>query len=229
MITIPAIDLIDGKCVRLTKGDYATTKTYNANPLEQAKIFEGKGYTNLHLVDLTGAKQGKPVHLDVLEQIATKTSLKVDFGGGIRTVDSATAAINQGASQVNIGTALIDNMDMVTQLLELLGASKIVAAIDVEKEQVKIAGWIKNTGVSIYETVSSLSNKGLIYFAITDIERDGMLTQPSLGLYGAISAQFPSIKLRASGGVASTEHLKQLEELGCEGAIVGKALYEGYL
>ncbi|MBN1988603.1 MAG: 1-(5-phosphoribosyl)-5-[(5-phosphoribosylamino)methylideneamino] imidazole-4-carboxamide isomerase [Bacteroidales bacterium] len=229
MITIPAIDLIDGKCVRLTKGDYATTKTYNANPLEQAKIFEGKGYTNLHLVDLTGAKQGKPVHLNVLEQIASKTSLKVDFGGGIRTVDSATAAINQGASQVNIGTALIDNMDMVTQLLELLGASKIVAAIDVEKEQVKIAGWLKNTGVSIYQTVSSLSNKGLIYFTITDIERDGMLTQPSLGLYGTILAQFPSIKLRASGGVASAEHLKQLEELGCEGAIVGKALYEGYL
>ena len=229
MITIPAIDLIDGKCVRLTKGDYATTKTYNANPLEQAKIFEGKGYTNLHLVDLTGAKQGKPVHLNVLEQISTKTSLKVDFGGGIRTVDSATAAINQGASQVNIGTALIDNMDMVTQLLALLGASKIVAAIDVEKEQVKIAGWLKNTGVSIYKVVSSLSNKGLIYFAITDIERDGMLTQPSLGLYGTILAQFPSIKLRASGGVASKEHLKQLEELGCEGAIVGKALYEGYL
>ena len=207
MITIPAIDLIDGKCVRLTKGDYATTKTYNANPLEQAKIFEGKGYTNLHLVDLTGAKQGKPVHLNVLEQISTKTSLKVDFGGGIRTIDSATAAINQGASQVNIGTALIDNMDMVTQLLALLGASKIVAAIDVEKEQVKIAGWLKNAGVSIYETVSSLSNKGLIYFAITDIERDGMLTQPSLGLYSAILAQFPSIKLRASGGVASAEHL----------------------
>lgn len=207
MITIPAIDLIDGKCVRLTKGDYTTTKTYNANPLEQAKIFEGKGYTNLHLVDLTGAKQGKPVHLNVLEQIATKTSLKVDFGGGIRTVDSATAAINQGASQVNIGTALINNMDMVTQLLELLGASKIVAAIDVEKEQLKIAGWLKNTGVSIYETVSSLFNKGLIYFAITDIERDGMLTQPSLGLYSAILAQFPSIKLRASGGVASAEHL----------------------
>lgn len=229
MITIPAIDLIDGKCVRLTKGDYATTKTYNASPLEQAKIFEGKGYTNLHLVDLTGAKQGKPVHLNVLEQISTKTSLKVDFGGGIRTVDSATAAINQGASQVNIGTALIDNMDMVTQLLELLGASKIVAAIDVEKEQVKIAGWLKNTGVSIYQTVSSLSNKGLIYFAITDIERDGMLTQPSLGLYSAILAQFTSIKLRASGGVTSAEHLKQLEELGCEGAIVGKALYEGYL
>lgn len=229
MITIPAIDLIDGKCVRLTKGDYATTKTYNATPLEQAKIFEGKGYTNLHLVDLTGAKQGKPVHLNVLEQISTKTSLKVDFGGGIRTIDSATAAINQGASQVNIGTALIDNMDMVTQLLELLGASKIVAAIDVEKEQVKIAGWLKNTGVSIYQTVSSLSNKGLIYFAITDIERDGMLTQPSLGLYSAILAQFPSIKLRASGGVASAEHLKQLEELGCEGVIVGKALYEGYL
>ena len=229
MITIPAIDLIDGKCVRLTKGDYATTKTYNANPLEQAKIFEGKGYTNLHLVDLTGAKQGKPVHLNVLEQISSKTSLKVDFGGGIRTIDSATAAINQGASQVNIGTALIDNMDMVTQLLALLGASKIVAAIDVEKEQVKIAGWLKNTGVSIYKTVSSLSNKGLIYFAITDIERDGMLTQPSLGLYGAILAQFPSIKLRASGGVTSAEHLKQLEELGCEGAIVGKALYEGYL
>jgi len=229
MITIPAIDLIDGKCVRLTKGDYATTKTYNANPLEQAKIFEGKGYTNLHLVDLTGAKQGKPVHLNVLEQISTKTSLKVDFGGGIRTIDSATAAINQGASQVNIGTALIDNKDMVTQLLALLGASKIVAAIDVEKEQVKIAGWLKNTGVSIYETVSSLSNKGLIYFAITDIERDGMLTQPSLGLYSAILAQFTSIKLRASGGVTSAEHLKQLEELGCEGAIVGKALYEGYL
>ncbi|HPX05969.1 MAG TPA: 1-(5-phosphoribosyl)-5-[(5-phosphoribosylamino)methylideneamino] imidazole-4-carboxamide isomerase [Tenuifilaceae bacterium] len=229
MTTIPAIDLIDGKCVRLTKGDYATTKTYNANPLEQAKIFEGKGYTNLHLVDLTGAKQGKPVHLNVLEQISTKTSLKVDFGGGIRTIDSATAAINQGASQVNIGTALIDNKDMVTQLLALLGASKIVAAIDVEKEQVKIAGWLKNTGVSIYETVSSLSNKGLIYFAITDIERDGMLTQPSLGLYSAILAQFTSIKLRASGGVTSAEHLKQLEELGCEGAIVGKALYEGYL
>lgn len=207
MTTIPAIDLIDGKCVRLTKGDYTTTKTYNANPLEQAKIFEGKGYTNLHLVDLTGAKQGKPVHLNVLEQISTKTSLKVDFGGGIRTIDSATAAINQGASQVNIGTALIDNMDMVTQLLALLGASKIVAAIDVEKEQVKIAGWLKNTGVSIYQTVSSLFNKGLIYFAITDIERDGMLTQPSLGLYSAILAQFPSIKLRASGGVASAEHL----------------------
>lgn len=143
----------------------------------------------------------------MLEQISTKTSLKVDFGGGIRTIDSATAAINQGASQVNIGTALIDNMDMVTQLLELLGTSKIVAAIDVEKEQVKIAGWLKNTGVSIYETVSSLFNKGLIYFAITDIERDGMLTQPSLGLYSAILAQFPSIKLRASGGVASAEHL----------------------
>lgn len=227
MKLIPAIDLIDGQCVRLTKGDYTSKKVYNSDPLAQAKIFEEAGIEHLHLVDLSGAKAGKPVHLNVLEKISRETKLKVDFGGGIRTAEDITEILNRGARQVNLGTMLIKNMDKAPEWISRFGAESLIASVDVLDHKVKISGWQKDSGLELFPVIEKLIEAGFIYFTVTDIDRDGTLGEPAYQLYKDLLSRFPGIRLNASGGVSAQEQLPKLDQIGCHGAIVGKAIYEG--
>lgn len=229
MNILPAIDLIDGKCVRLYKGDYATQKIYNENPLDQAKAFEDAGVKYLHLVDLSGAKIGQPVHLKVLERISSRTTLLVDYGGGIRKEHDIADVLSSGAVQVNLGTILIRNPQMPGPWAERFGADRLIAALDVMGEEIKVHGWQEGSGNHLQTTMEQLIAVGFSYFTITDIDRDGTLGEPAFDLYAKLLKQFPAIKLRASGGVTTEEQIVRLREQGCEGAIVGKAIYEGLL
>ena len=227
MKLIPAIDLIDGKCVRLFKGNYDTTKVYHNNPVDQAKAFEDKGIEHLHLVDLSGAKVGYPMHLKVLEQITHSTNLKVDFGGGIRNQRSLEDSLSCGAKQVNLGTILIHQPDFAPLCIQRFGAQRLIASVDVMNRKVKISGWQEESGIELDTAIKKLMNDGFENFTITDIDRDGTLGEPAFDLYREIIATFPNIKLNASGGVSVKEQLSILESIGCDGAIVGKAIYEG--
>jgi phosphoribosylformimino-5-aminoimidazole carboxamide ribotide isomerase len=229
MKIIPAIDLIDGKCVRLFKGDYSTSKIYNNNPVEQARVFEDAGVKFLHIVDLTGAKAGEPKHLEVLEKICVATRLTVDFGGGIRTEQNLIDIINCGANQLNIGTILIRKPEIASQWVKKFGTEKLIASVDVKDRQVKVAGWQEESGFLIDYVMQKLISHGFTYFTVTDIDRDGTLGEPSYELYKNLLSQFPGIKLNASGGVSSQNQLDMLKDIGCNGAIVGKAIYEGQI
>ncbi len=227
MKLIPAIDLLDGKCVRLYKGDFAKSKIYNENPVEQAKAFENAGIEYLHLVDLSGAKAGEPRHLNVLESICKSTKLQVDFGGGLRSDQNIIDCFNSGANQVNIGTILIRKPELASEWIKKFGTEKLIASVDVMNNKVKIAGWQEESGLEIFKVINNLVQDGFTYFTVTDINRDGTLGEPAFELYKDVLSQFPSIKLNASGGVSSQDQLKLLNEIGCNGAIVGKAIYEG--
>ncbi|MBW6499063.1 MAG: 1-(5-phosphoribosyl)-5-[(5-phosphoribosylamino)methylideneamino]imidazole-4-carboxamide isomerase [Bacteroidales bacterium] len=227
MKLIPAIDLIDGQCVRLTKGDYASKKVYNSDPLAQARIFEEAGIEHLHLVDLSGAKAGQPMHLDVLEQICSKTSLKVDYGGGIRSVENISEVLARGAKQVNLGTMLIRNMDKATEWINTFGVESLIASVDVLEKKVRVSGWQQDAGFELYSVIERLLESGFIHFTVTDIDRDGTLGEPAYQLYTELLNRFPGIKLNASGGVSEQEQLIRLDQIGCHGAIIGKAIYEG--
>lgn len=229
MRVIPAIDLIDGKCVRLCRGDYSLTKIYSDNPVEQAKIFEDAGFTNLHLIDLDGAKTGQPCNIDVLRKIRTSTKLRIDFGGGIRTLQSAKDSLNAGASQINIGTALITNQTFAETLVAEFGLETIIAALDCFNLEVKTHGWSNGSSLNIIDAIKNLQSKGIVNFAVTDINRDGMLSGPAISLYQSILKEFPTINLIASGGVSSMEDIEMLSKLRIDGVIVGKAIYENKL
>lgn len=229
MRVIPAIDLIDGKCVRLCQGDYNQTKVYSENPVEQAKIFEDAGFTNLHLIDLDGAKSGQPCNIEVLSKISAATKLKIDFGGGIRTLQSAKDSLNAGASQINIGTALITNQCFAETLVAEFGFETIIAALDCFNLEVKTHGWSNGSSLNIIDVIKSLQSKRVVNFAVTDINRDGMLTGPAVSLYQSILQEFPSINLIASGGVSSINDIELLSKLRIDGVIVGKAIYENKL
>ncbi len=227
MKLIPAIDLIDGKCVRLYKGDFSQSKVYNPNPVDQAKAFEDAGIEYLHLVDLSGAKAGEPKHLKVLESICKATNLNVDFGGGLRTEQNLKDCFNGGANQVNIGTILIRTPELASVWISRFGTNKLIASVDVLNGMVKVAGWQEESKLQIEDVISRIQNDGFIYFTVTDIDKDGTLGEPNFQLYKQLLAKFPNIKLNASGGVSANDHLMQLDEIGCDGAIVGKAIYEG--
>ena len=225
----PAIDLIDGKCVRLTKGDFSKSTFYTKNPVDQAKYFEDCGACYLHIVDLNGAKSGTNVHFSILEKICTKTELSVDFGGGIRSVTQIQNALNAGCSMVNLGTFLISNINDAETVVETFGSNKLIAAIDAENEFVKTNGWIKNSKLNLFNVIHLLAIKGFSNFTVTDISRDGSLTSPAFELYTKILKELPNINLRASGGVSCVNDLSSLRQIGCEGTIIGKALYEGFV
>lgn len=224
---IPAIDVIDGQCVRLTKGDYASKKVYNSDPLQQARIFEDAGIKHLHLVDLSGAKAGQPIHLDVLEKICLSTNLQVDFGGGIRSEQHIREILDRGAKQVNLGTLLIKNIGQAPEWIARYGAESLIASVDVLDKKVKIAGWQEDSGLEIFSVIKKLLKSGFQYFTVTDIDRDGTLGEPSYQLYKELLERFAGIKLNASGGVSQQDQLLKLDLIGCYGAIVGKAIYEG--
>lgn len=226
MLIIPAIDIIGGRCVRLRKGDYSQTTFYDLSPIYQAKKFEQMGYKNLHLVDLDGAKCGKPQNLKALEDICLNTRLVVDFGGGIRSCEDINRVINNGASQVNLGTILLSQPELGFEMITILGNQKLIAAIDCEKFKVKTHGWTENSNREIFTTIESIKKMGFLNFTITDISKDGMMQGPAFELYSQIQKQFPDIKLRASGGVSSFDDIEKLKTFNLDGVIVGKMFYE---
>lgn len=226
MRIIPAIDIIDGKCVRLSKGDYSTKKIYNEHPLEVAKAFEGVGIKYLHLVDLDGAKSKEIVNYKVLEQIATKTSLKIDFGGGLKSDKDLNIAFECGASQVTGGSIAVKDPEVFKAWLKSYGSDKIILGADAHDEKVAISGWLESSDKELIPFIEAYKNEGINYVICTDISKDGMLEGPSFELYKRILMQIPEISLIASGGISHYDELAQLADLGCEGTIIGKAIYE---
>lgn len=232
MRIIPAIDIIDGKCVRLTKGDYNTTKIYNENPLEVAKQFEGAGIEYLHMVDLDGAKADHVVNYRVLEQVATKTNLKIDFGGGLKSDNDIITAFNSGAKQITGGSIAVKNRDTFERWISKYGSQKIILGADCKNEKVAISGWLEESSLEVIPFIKEYQKQGIQYVVCTDISKDGMLQGPSIELYKNIIQQCSngssgqSVKLIASGGVTTIEDVEKLSEINCEGVIIGKAIYE---
>ncbi|MEM6801902.1 MAG: 1-(5-phosphoribosyl)-5-[(5-phosphoribosylamino)methylideneamino]imidazole-4-carboxamide isomerase [Bacteroidota bacterium] len=224
---IPAIDLIDGKCVRLEKGDYGKKKVYNEDPLAVAKEFETTGIKYLHLVDLDGAKAGKPQNLSILEKIATQTRLQIDFGGGIKVEEDLKNALDAGAQKVNIGSTAVKKADLFKSWLSTYGGDKIILSADVREEKIAIHGWQTQTEIFLDDFLAENIGAGVKTTVITDIAKDGMLAGPSLDLYKNIMKKFPDLELVASGGVSTLEDVRELEEMGIYGIIIGKAIYEG--
>lgn len=224
---IPAIDLIDGKCVRLTQGDYAQKKIYNENPLEVAKSFEDAGIQRLHLVDLDGAKQKRIVNHKVLELLASKTNLHIDFGGGVQSDEMIEIAFNSGAKQVTGGSVAVKNPDLFEGWLQNYGGEKIILGADARDEKIAISGWEEATTTSVYDFVGNYIEKGAKYAISTDVAKDGLLEGPSFQLYKNLQDQFPSLQIIASGGVSVMDDILKLDEMNIFGVIVGKAIYEG--
>ncbi|MFP9118651.1 1-(5-phosphoribosyl)-5-[(5-phosphoribosylamino)methylideneamino]imidazole-4-carboxamide isomerase [Flavobacterium sp. RNTU_13] len=226
MKIIPAIDIINGKCVRLTQGDYAQQKTYNENPLEVAKMYEDAGIQYLHLVDLDGAKQGQIVNYKVLESIASQTKLAVDFGGGLKTDTDIETAFSSGAAQVTAGSIAVKQPETVYAWLEKYGTNKIILGADCRNRKIAVSGWLEESTLDVVDFIKDCSGKGIQSVICTDISKDGMLQGPSFELYGEILEQ-ANVGLIASGGVTTMDDLYKLKEMGCAGAIIGKAIYEG--
>mgnify|MGYP000928576693 CR=1 FL=1 len=226
MRIIPAIDIINGKCVRLSKGDYATQKIYNENPLEVAKMFEDHGIKHLHLVDLDGAKASHIVNYKVLETIASNTSLSIDFGGGLKTNKDLKIAFESGAYQITGGSIAVKNPDMFKSWLQKFGADKIILGADANNEKVAVGGWLEESDKELIPFIQGYEKDGVRYVICTDISKDGMLQGPSFDLYQKILNKTNNIKLIASGGISTFDELPRLAEMGCEGTIVGKAIYE---
>ncbi|MDO6759450.1 1-(5-phosphoribosyl)-5-[(5-phosphoribosylamino)methylideneamino]imidazole-4-carboxamide isomerase [Tamlana sp. 2_MG-2023] len=232
MRIIPAIDIIDGKCVRLTKGDYDTKKVYNENPLEVAKMFEASGIENLHLVDLDGAKAQHIVNYKVLEQIASKTKLKIDFGGGLKSDEDLHIAFNSGAKQITGGSIAVKDRETFEGWISKYGSEKIILGADSNAGKVAISGWQEDSEEELLPFIKDYQKKSIKYVICTDISKDGMLEGPSFDLYKQIitecsnSSSGQSIKLIASGGISEIGEIPKLRDLGCEGVIIGKAIYE---
>lgn len=226
MRIIPAIDIIEGKCVRLSKGDYNTKKVYNENPLEIAKQYEDHGIEYLHLVDLDGAKASHIINHKVLEQIATKTSLKIDFGGGLKTDEDLRIAFESGADQITGGSIAVKKAEVFENWLTKYGSDKIILGADANNEKIAISGWLEESDEELIPFVQHYMSKGVSYVICTDIAKDGMLEGPSFDLYEKMLGEINGVKLIASGGISKFDELPRLAELGCEGTIIGKAIYE---
>lgn len=227
MDIIPAIDLIDGKCVRLSQGDYDRKTVYNENPLEVAKMFEDHGITRLHLVDLDGAKAHHIVNHKVLETIATKTKLIIDFGGGLKTDDDLRIAFECGAQMITGGSIAVKSPEIFEAWISKFGASKIILGADVKDEKIAVTGWTEDTDIQLVPFLENYTNKGITKVICTDIAKDGMLQGASVELYKKILTAFPSMYLVASGGVSNMHDLEMLAEAGLPAVIFGKAIYEG--
>ena len=229
MTIIPAIDIINGKCVRLTKGDYAQQKIYNDNPVEVAKQFEDAGITRLHMVDLDGAKAGAIVNLKVLEAVAANTKLIIDFGGGFKKINDIESVFNAGAAIATIGSLAVKHPEILEEWLMEFGADKFLIGADVLEEKIKISGWLEDGGINIFDFIGKMIGLGVTNIFCTDISKDGAMQGPSVDLYKRIIAEHPEINLIASGGVSNINDVIALKEIGCGGAIIGKAIYEGLI
>lgn len=223
---IPAIDLIDGKCVRLSQGDYNQKTVYNENPLEVAKMFEGAGITRLHLVDLDGAKAKHIVNHKVLENISAKTNLIIDFGGGLKSDEDLKIAFESGAQMVTGGSIAVREKDTFLRWLEKYGGNKIILGADTKDGKIAVGGWLETTELQVVDFISEFFEKGIKKVISTDISRDGMLTGPSIELYSEIMKTLPQVEIIASGGIANMGDILKLDEMGVPGVITGKAIYE---
>lgn len=226
MRIIPAIDIIDGKCVRLSKGDYDTKKIYNENPVEVAKEFEDFGIQYLHLVDLDGAKAKKIINQKVIENIAKNTNLIIDFGGGIRSEEDLQKAFDSGAKKVTLGSVAVVNPELCLTWLEKFGAEKLILGADCLDRKIKTSGWLENSETDVVDFIKEYQKKGFNEVVCTDISKDGMLQGPSTALYQEI-IENSTIELIASGGISNIEDVQKMKEIGCVGTIIGKAIYEG--
>lgn len=225
MRIIPAIDIIDGKCVRLSKGDFSTQKTYNENPLEVAKKFEAHGIKYLHLVDLDGARSTHIVNHKVLETIAVKTKLKIDFGGGLKSDQDVRIAFENGAQQITGGSIAVKQPELFTNWLSIYGSDKIILGADFKDDRVATDGWEETSDLTLFKFLKNYETKGVKYTICTDISKDGMLLGPGFVMYENILKRM-KLKLIASGGVSNLEEIPRLASIGCEGVIIGKAIYE---
>jgi len=226
MQIIPAIDIIDGKCVRLTQGDYNQKKIYNENPLEVARQFEDAGLQRLHLVDLDGARAGRVTNWNVLEMLASKTSLVIDFGGGIKTEKDVQIVFECGSAYATVGSIAVKEQGVFVNWLTTYGAAKFIVGADVRDEKITISGWTEKTAIWIYDFIQNYTEHGVQQLFCTDVAKDGALEGPSIELYKNIIQKFPALHFIASGGVSSIDDVYQLEEIGCKGVIIGKAIYE---
>jgi phosphoribosylformimino-5-aminoimidazole carboxamide ribotide isomerase len=227
MEIIPAIDIIDGKCVRLTQGDYAQKKVYNEHPLEVAAAFEDAGLRRLHLVDLDGAREGAVKNWKVLETLAGKTRLIIDFGGGIKTAADVDIVFNSGAALATVGSIAVKDAGLFSDWLQEYGAEKFLLGADVKGEKIAVHGWQETTEIWIYDFIRDHVERGVRQVFCTDVSKDGLLQGPALELYRMIVKEFPDLHFIASGGVSGMDDLHRLEEVGCKGVIIGKAIYEG--
>ncbi len=223
---IPAIDLIDGKCVRLSQGDYNRKTVYNENPLEVAKMFETAGIKRLHLVDLDGAKAKHIVNYKVLEIIASKTNLTIDFGGGLKSDEDLKVAFESGAAMVTGGSIAVKEPETFLNWLEKFGSEKIILGADAKDGKIAVSGWQESTELSVIEFIAEFHKKGIYKVISTDISRDGMLSGPSFDLYAEILEKLPKVEIIASGGISSMDDILKLDEMGVPGVITGKAIYE---
>jgi phosphoribosylformimino-5-aminoimidazole carboxamide ribotide isomerase len=224
---IPAIDVIDGKCVRLTQGDYAQKKIYNEHPLEVAREFEDAGLQRLHLVDLDGAKAGAVRNWKVLETLAGKTGLVIDFGGGIKRAEDVDIVFNSGAAMATIGSLAVKDPKIFVGWLQQYGAERFLLGADVKDEKIAVSGWLETTDRWVYDFIEEYLQQGVRQVFCTDVSKDGLLQGPSLDLYKNIVGKFPQLHFIASGGVSEMDDVYRLEEIGCKGVIIGKAIYEG--
>jgi phosphoribosylformimino-5-aminoimidazole carboxamide ribotide isomerase len=224
---IPALDIIEGKCVRLTQGDYEKKTVYNENPLEIARQFEDIGLSRLHLVDLDGARKGQVVNLKVLDSICNKTKLCIDFGGGIKTDEDLERVFNAGASLAAIGSIAVKNKDLFFSWITKYGADKLFLGADVKDEKIVVSGWKENTDISVFDFIKENYTAGIHTIFCTDVAKDGMLEGASVELYKKIIESCPKLNLVASGGVSSIADISRLNEAGCKAVIIGKAIYEG--
>jgi phosphoribosylformimino-5-aminoimidazole carboxamide ribotide isomerase len=227
MTIIPAIDIINGKCVRLTRGDYAQQKVYNDNPVDVAKELADAGIQRVHLVDLDGAKAGKIVNLAVLESIASATNLVIDFGGGIKNINDVGNVFSAGAAMATIGSLAVKHPELLEEWLMEFGANKFLIGADVLEGKIKISGWLEDGGIDIFTFIGKMIGLGASNIFCTDISKDGAMEGPSVELYKQIMEQHPEINLIASGGVTNINDVVELKAIGCSGAIIGKAIYEG--
>jgi phosphoribosylformimino-5-aminoimidazole carboxamide ribotide isomerase len=226
MEIIPAIDIIDGKCVRLAKGDFKQKVIYNDDPLAVAQEFEGAGIRRLHIVDLDGANGEALKNVKVLERIAANTKLTIDFGGGLKTTEHLNAVFKAGASMVSLGSIIVKDPALFEQWLVEFGAEKFLPGADVLDKKIMIHGWKEDTGIELADFISTMISNGVNQLFCTDISKDGMMAGPATKLYEEILTEFPELKLVASGGISCFDDLLILKETGCRGAIVGKAIYE---
>jgi phosphoribosylformimino-5-aminoimidazole carboxamide ribotide isomerase len=226
MQIIPAIDIIDGSCVRLSQGDYNRKTTYSSDPLSVARSFEDAGLKRLHLVDLDGAKAGKIMNAAVLEKIAANTQLQIDFGGGIHIEESVASVINAGATWVTVGSVAVKAPEKLEKWIARFGGDRFMLGADVNGTKLAVSGWSETTDVEIVPFLDKWTAAGIQQVFCTDISKDGLLEGPSTALYRSLLQRFPHLQLIASGGVSSIEDLQVLQELGCSAAIVGKAIYE---
>ncbi len=229
MRIIPAIDIINGQCVRLIQGDYARTKVYDYSPVDMAKTYEDLGFSYLHLVDLDGAKSHSPNNLVILNQIALQTNLTIDFGGGIKSEDSLIQALRSGASQVTVGSIAASNPVLVKFWIQRFGADRIIIGADIKERMIAVNGWQEVLELDILSYIGDFAHDGAKTFVCTDIALDGMMKGSAVDLYAEILDHFPEIKLVASGGISTMKEIDVLQEIGLDGAIIGKAIYENLI